>query len=64
MEKKTEVKTIQVHYECPECKGSYMEFTGRTQLTSPPQYVYYCPKCDCQQSLSKKYPYIKYVPVP
>ncbi len=41
MEKKTEVKTIQVHYECPECKGSYMEFTGRTQLTSPPQYVYY-----------------------
>jgi predicted RNA-binding Zn-ribbon protein involved in translation (DUF1610 family) len=63
MEKETEVKTVEVHYECPNCNEVNMEFTGRTQLTSPPKYIHECPKCECQKSLSEKYPYFKYVPV-
>lgn len=61
MEKETEVKTIEVYYECPNCNEVNMEFTGRTN--SPPKYIHQCPKCKYQKSLSKKYPYIKYVPV-
>jgi len=64
MEKETEVKATEVHYECPNCIGTYMDFTGRVQLLSPPLYIHQCPKCSCQKSLSKEYPYIKYVPLP
>lgn len=64
MEKNQEVDVVQVNYECPNCIGTYMEFTGRVQLLSPPLYIHQCPKCDFQKSLSKEYPYVKYVPVP
>lgn len=64
MEKETEVKTIEVHYECLHCAGTNMMFIGRVQPTSPPKHLHLCPKCTNGEWLDKKYPYIKYIPVP
>lgn len=60
--RETEVKTIREDAYC-EC-GGVLALTGRTKLSSPPQYVYGCTVCEAEHVLKKFYPDIVYVNVP
>ena len=61
MERRTEVKPIQVTLQCDDCGGE-MKPTGTALMTSPPQYPHVCEKCGASSNIrAKTYPYIEYI---
>jgi ribosomal protein L37AE/L43A len=61
MEKRQEVRTVQVDYECPSCKSGFLKPNGQGFLTNPMQYGHECKVCGFTQTLSRTYPYIDYI---
>ncbi len=63
MEKREEVITVLVDYECPECKIGRLRPTGLALSSNPPQYPHKCNNPDCEYCdifVNIKYPYIEY----
>lgn len=62
MEKETEVKMVEVDYQCPECKTGKLRPTGQCFATNPPQYPHNCNNDDCDygSTFNVSYPYINY----
>lgn len=66
MEKKSEVKTYVVYLHCDEC-GSEMKTVATdysllmlTNLSNTIEYIYRCPKCNCEVKSTELYPKIQY----
>jgi len=57
MEKRQEVITVQVDYECPSCKSGLMRPNGQVF----DKYGHECEFCGFTQTLLKVYPYIDYM---
>lgn len=49
-------KRLRMFCDC----GEEMEFTGRTLMTFPPQYVHKCKSCGEEARLASQYPYISF----
>lgn len=60
MEKKEEVKVVEVRFFCDQCDNEVV-FTGRIQPISPPNYIHACKKCSKQFIFKKAYPSIEYL---
>lgn len=59
MESRFEAKTYVVKYFCEPCSrkgGGEFIYSGRTMLTSPPQYQHVCNRCGETKLLLKQYP--------
>lgn len=65
MEKLTDVKLIEVDYECPECKIGKLRPTGTCFASNPPQYPHFCNNDNCGHgdTFNVSYPHTRYVPI-
>lgn len=61
MEKRQEVRTLQVDYECPVCKSGMLRPNGQVFSSNPLQYGHVCNVCDYTQTFTVTYPYIDYI---
>lgn len=60
MEKRKEVKTIEVDFVCPICDYGKLRPTGIVLDTYPVQFPHNCNQCDYTQTFSIQYPYLEY----
>jgi hypothetical protein len=61
MEKRQEVRTVQVDYECTHCKVGVLSYSANVATTSTFKYYHRCNVCDSGGIFEKKYPYIDYI---
>lgn len=55
-----QVTPVKVRYFCDTCKNVEVSYTGKSLMTIPPKYVYYCLSCDKEYQLDNLYPMIVY----
>lgn len=60
MERRRNVKTIEVRYICDECGSIEVEATNMTLWSYPPQYPHVCKMCGKGYTFMKTYPYVEY----
>lgn len=60
MEKKTEVKVINVDCICEKCNEGRYRPTDQIYLRYPPQYPHKCTICNDETIFDKIYPYLEY----
>lgn len=57
---KSAVVTYRVKMKCEYCPDGYMESTGQTLMSNPPQYPHVCSVCRSVKTFLQIYPNIEY----
>ena len=55
-----EVKRIEVHKKCPECKVGHMMATGEVEFVTPMMFIHKCNECGHIERYRNTYPYTEY----
>lgn len=61
MESRTEVKVVEIDYNCPQCTVGKMRPTGIVLTSYPAQYPHKCNECGYNENFYKTYPFVEYI---